>query len=114
MAGVRRGPTGGVCDGGPVIRHCVMFRWADGITEEQLRSIREGLAALSARLDVIEAYTFGPDAALNDGTWDFGIVADFADRAAYIAYRDDPGHQQLIVDTIRPVVAERAAVQLEL
>jgi hypothetical protein len=92
-----------------------MFRWAADITEEQLSSVTDGLTALAARLDdVIDVNTFGPDAALNDGTWDFGIVADFADRYAYVAYRDDPGHLQLIADTIRPVIAERAAVQVEL
>ncbi|MDY7099955.1 MAG: Dabb family protein [Actinomycetota bacterium] len=98
-----------------MIRHCVLFRWAPDATEEARSSVFDGLAALAARLDgVFERYTFGPDAGLNDGTWDVAIVADFADRAAYETYRDDAGHRELIAETIRPAISERAAVQLEL
>ena len=75
---------------------------------------RRGAGHAAARIDTIRHYSFGPDAGLADGNWDFGVVADFADVDGYIAYRDHEAHQALIAQWIRPIVAERAAMQLTL
>ena len=60
------------------------------------------------------AYRFGADAAVNDGNFDYVVVADFDDVAGYLAYRDHPAHQAAITEHIAPIVAERAAVQYQL
>lgn len=95
------------------IRHVVLFRFASEATDAQIDRFRAGLAELPSQVKGTEAYVHGPDAAINDGNFDYAIVADFADRAAYATYRDHPWHRQFIEERVKPIVADRAAVQYE-
>ena len=57
----------------------------------------------------------GADARINDGNFDFVVVADFDDVNGYLVYRDHPDHHvAVITDHIRPILAERCAVQHEI
>lgn len=94
-----------------MFRHVVLFRWSPEATEEAKAAVTAGLDALPAAIPSIAAYRHGPDAGLAEGNWDYAVVADFADEAGYVAYRDDATHQALIAQQIAPIVAARAAVQ---
>jgi hypothetical protein len=96
-----------------VFRHIVLFRWIDGVSAEHVASVVEGLRALPAVIPEIVDYSFGPNAGINPGTFDFGVTALFASTEGYLAYRDHPEHQRLIAERIAPFVAERAACQFE-
>ncbi|HET6950545.1 MAG TPA: Dabb family protein [Acidimicrobiales bacterium] len=96
----------------PAIRHVVVFRFQPGTTGAQRDAIATALRRLPALIPEIADYTVGDDRGLVEGNWDFGVVADFASEDDYFAYRDHPDHRAVIADLIRPVVAERAAVQL--
>jgi hypothetical protein len=97
-----------------MIRHVVMFRWKPGTTAEAIAAIEEGLSKLPAEVPEIQRYSFGADAGLNEGNYDFVVVADFADAAGWRAYRDHPAHRAFIEQHSRPNTAERMAVQYEL
>jgi len=97
--------------GGDIFRHVVLFRWRSGTTAAQLAALESALAALPGQVPQIRAYRFGADAQQTPGNYDFAIVADFDDVVAFRAYVDHPAHQKLIADHVRPLVAERAAVQ---
>ncbi len=47
-----------------------------------------------------------------EGSWDAGLVADFDDVDDWRTYATNPDHLQMIAELVRPIVAERAAVQL--
>lgn len=94
-----------------MFRHVVMFRWSPDATDEAKAAVTAGLAELPGAIDAIRAYRFGPDHGLAETNFDYVVVADFDDEAAYLAYRDDETHQQLIRERIAPIVAERVAVQ---
>lgn len=94
-----------------MLRHVVMFRWTEDTTADHVRVIQERLGGLPAAIPAIRRYELGPDAGLNEGNYDFVVVADFADPEDYVAYRDHPLHQAVIADHIRDHVAARAAVQ---
>ncbi|MCU1454078.1 MAG: hypothetical protein JWN46_2224 [Acidimicrobiales bacterium] len=94
------------------IRHIALFRFVEGTEPEQVEALAEGLARLPGVIDELGDYRYGPDAGINDGNWDYAIVADCASLADYLAYRDHPEHQALLRNLVRPMVAERAAVQL--
>ncbi len=94
-----------------MFRHVVMFRWNPDASAEAKALVASGLAELPDAIETIRAYRFGPDAGLAEGNWDFVVVADFDDRDGYVVYRDHMIHQALITERIRPVVAERAALQ---
>jgi hypothetical protein len=51
---------------------------------------------------------------VDPGGYEFAIVADFADRDGYLAYRDHPDHRAVVEQFIAPIVAERAAIQYEM
>ena len=97
-----------------MIRHVVLFGWAEGTTPEQLEKLTARLAELPRLIPQIETYAYGPDAGINEGNHDFAIVADFADRESFLAYRDHPDHLALIAECIAPIRDRRAAVQYEI
>jgi len=90
-----------------------MFRWKAEATAEQKQRVVDELSRLPAILPSLRAYRLGPDLGLNEGNYEFAAVADFDDVAGYLAYRDDPEHQAIIAEFIRPIAGERAAVQYE-
>ena len=96
-----------------MIRHVVMFKWTDSATAEQKLRVAAELSALAPTVPSIRSYVFGADAGLASGNFDFSVTADFDDEAGYIAYRDDPGHQEVIAKAVKPIVAQRAAVQFK-
>jgi hypothetical protein len=97
-----------------MLRHVVMFRWTEDTTSEDVNAIQEGLGGLPGAIPEIRAYAFGRDVGINEGNYDFVVVADFHDVDDYVAYRDHPVHQAIIAERIRSHVAARAAVQFDL
>jgi hypothetical protein len=49
-----------------------------------------------------------------EGNGDFALVADFADHDAYVAYEEHPAHVRFVQQVLLPVMAQRAAAQIEL
>ncbi|MEV5897709.1 Dabb family protein [Nonomuraea fuscirosea] len=97
-----------------MIRHIVLFTWTEEATDEQKARVVTELRKLPGQIPQLRSYTVGADAGINQGTWDFAVVADFDNVDDYLVYRDDPGHQAVIAEHIKPIVAGRAAVQLSL
>jgi hypothetical protein len=95
-------------------RHVALFVWTSEATEEQKTAVAERLRELPGVIPELERYQIGPDAGINEGNYDFAVVADFADRESYLVYRDHPYHREIIAETIRPIMADRAAVQYDL
>jgi hypothetical protein len=96
-----------------LIRHTVMFTWKPEATEEQRKRVPAELSRLPGVIPSIKAYSMGTDIGVNEGNWQFAVTADFDDLDGYLAYRDDPTHQAIIKEHIRPIIATRAAVQFE-
>ena len=96
-----------------MIRHVVVFRWNDSVTDEQLASVSAGLDALPGAIAEIVAYRHGPDMGLAAANFDYSITADFANVDDFAVYRDHPDQQRFIAEHITGRVAERVAVQFE-
>ena len=90
-----------------------MFRWTPEATQEQKRRVAAELSRLPALLPVLRAYRMGTDLGVNEGNFEWAAVADFDDLEGYLTYRDNPEHRDIIAEFIRPIVAERAAIQYE-
>lgn len=95
-------------------RHVVLFRWAEGTTTGQQEELKARLADLPGQIPEVKSYSIGSNAGVNPGGFDFAVVADFADREGYLAYRDNPVHRKVVDEVINPIVRERAAIQYEL
>jgi hypothetical protein len=96
-----------------MIRHVAMFRWAEGITAEQLAAVRAGLDGLPGQVPSIRSYVHGPDLGLGDDRWDYVVVASFDDADGYHAYVDHPAHDAVRRERIRPLLADRAHIQID-
>ena len=96
------------------LRHVVMFRFAEGTTDDQVQALADGLDGMPAAVGTIVDYRHGPDVGVNETTYDYAVVGDFSTIDDYLAYRDHPDHQALVRDLVRPILAERATIQFEL
>jgi hypothetical protein len=94
-----------------MFRHVVVFRWKEGTSEADKQAVREALQGLPEQISCIRAYRYGDDAGLADGNFDFAVVADFDSEDDYREYAQHAAHQKLIQEKLRPILAERVAVQ---
>lgn len=97
-----------------MFRHVVMFKWKPGTGPSEVDTVRRRLDELAQSIPEIARYQHGPDAGVNQGNFDYVVVGDFVDAAAYVVYRDHPVHKQLIAEVLAPLIAERSAVQYEI
>jgi hypothetical protein len=91
-------------------RHVVLLTFADGTDVDAIVAALRGLAD---EIPELRSYVVGRDAGLSAGNASVAVVADFDDVAGFEAYRDDPRHQAVIQEFIRPALVGRAAVQHE-
>ncbi|MCB1246604.1 MAG: Dabb family protein [Acidimicrobiia bacterium] len=96
-----------------MIHHVVMFRFRDGVTDDQVTGMHRAITAMPDAIDTIVEYRCGADLDLTDGTWDYALVGSFRTWDDYEVYRDHPVHQSILSDVISPLVAEKARVQFE-
>ncbi|MFP5488956.1 MAG: Dabb family protein [Acidimicrobiia bacterium] len=97
-----------------MLRHVVMFRWAEDVDDAHVAAAAAGLDDLPRQIPEIVQYRHGADAGINEGNFDYVVVGDFASAEDYVVYRDHPVHQALIQQYIAGRVADRAAVQYEI
>ena len=96
-----------------MIRHVVVFRWNDVVTDDRLIAMSAALDALPGAIPEIVAYRHGRDLGIGPTNFQYAITADFANADDFSVYRDHPEHQQFIAEHITGRVADRAAVQYE-
>ncbi len=94
-----------------MLRHVAMFRFTPESTVDQHEAAFESLRALPGIIPQIRDYRVGLDRELVEGNWQAVVVADFDDEEGWRTYSQDATHLQIIAEQIRPIVAERAAVQ---
>ena len=94
-------------------RHVVMFTWNDDVDSAHAEAVGAALSTLPGLIPEIAVYHHGPDAGVNEGNFDYVVVADFASLDDYLVYRDHPEHRAVIAAMITGRVAARAAVQYD-
>ncbi len=95
------------------IRHVVLFRWNDDVTDEQLVAMSAALDELPRAISEIVVYRHGRDLGIGPTNFQYAITADFASAHDFTLYRDHPEHQRFIAEHITGRIADRAAVQFE-
>jgi quinol monooxygenase YgiN len=73
-----------------MLRHVAMFKWKEGVTDDQKTAARDALAALKQQVPSVVEYTVGFDIERNPNNWDMVLVADFEDVAGLESYFADP------------------------
>ena len=92
-----------------MIRHVVLFQFTDGTKPEQIDAYERRLLAYVATLSGVVSYRPARDARINPGTYDFSIVAEFADEEAFRAYFDGDEHLAIQRDTASMFAAKTSS-----
>jgi hypothetical protein len=95
------------------LRHIVLMSFPDGRDEAFIAQMNEGVAAMAHAVPDILAATCGTDVSGQDGNYDYALVLDFADRAAYERYRVHAAHQAFIASFMRGRTIAKVRVQYE-
>jgi hypothetical protein len=95
-------------------RHVVLFRFTSESTPEQREAVLAGLRALPAQIPELVDYRVGPNLGAAEQNYDFAVVADFAEPEHFDVYLEHPAHEAVAATLIRPIIADRAAVQYEI
>jgi hypothetical protein len=96
-----------------VLRHVVLFTWSDDADEARRAATVDALRRLREDVGGMSSLTVSPDAGLVDGNAHTILVADFPDEESFRRYAQDPVHQGVIAEHVRPWLAGRSAVQYE-
>lgn len=94
-----------------MIRNVVLAKLKPGHDAAEVQRLQECFRNLN--LPGTQRFTVGTDAGLRDGNWDFVIVADFDDVAAYRRYDEDAEHNRLRA-RLAPMIEQISRAQLEL
>ena len=94
-----------------MIKHIVIFKWREEVSEAQVADVLDELHALPAAIDALEDYLAAADLGLTEGTSDMAIIATVASPEALRRYLDHPQHVA-IVTKLRALAASRTAVQV--
>jgi hypothetical protein len=97
-----------------MFRHVVLMRWKPDATQRERAAVVDALRKLPGLIPELRHYSVGADARVNEGNYDLAVVADCVDVDAYFVYRDHPDHQAAIAEHIRPILADRVAVQYQM
>lgn len=93
------------------LRHVAVFRFTEP-SAPTAAALTAALRALQPLVPELRDYRFGSDAGLVEGNWDYAVVAELDDEAAFRAYQEHPEHQRILAEIVRPHLAARAAVQM--
>jgi|SRR5512134_2486032 hypothetical protein len=93
------------------VRHVVLMAFPQGRDAEFIARMSTGLAEMTAAIPDILTASWGSDEAAGADSWDYALVLDFADEAAYQRYRVHPVHQQFIAHFMRDRPIRKARVR---
>jgi hypothetical protein len=96
-----------------MIRHVVVFTWSESADPGRRKGAVEALRRLPEDVGGMTAMTVAEDAGLTAGNAHAVLIADFPDAEAFSRYASDPVHQAVIAEHVRPILASRSAVQVE-
>jgi uncharacterized protein (DUF1330 family) len=96
-----------------MLRHVVLFTWSEAADAGRRRTTLEALRGLRETVGGMTSLTVSEDAGLVEGNAHTVLVADFPDADAFRRYAQDPTHQAVLAEHVRPWLAARTAVQYE-
>lgn len=97
------------------VKHIALFKFKEGISEEQIAGIFDGILDITENIEVIEDYVQGANDSpegLSQG-YTHGFVMQFADATARDTYLGHPEHEK-IKALILPVADSVLAFDFEL
>ena len=75
-----------------MINHVVLIKFKPGVDDSDLDALEKSLDALPDRIVEIQTYEFGRDLLHSPKSYDFALVALFANLEAVRRYQEHPAH----------------------
>lgn len=100
-------------DARPVIRHIVLFRFADHASAEAIAAARDALRAMRDSISDIRDLTFGPNLGPSAGEWPHVLTVTVDSMAAVEAYLTHPVHVDTVARFVAPIREARMAIDVE-
>jgi len=97
-----------------MIRHVVLFRFRADISAAQRDAFHAAASGLVDLIPAVDRAVAGPALGLQPGEFDYVLMLDMADAAAFAAYKAHPAHLRLIEDHVRPCVEASVRAQVRL
>ena len=94
-----------------MLRHVVLFTWSEAAGAERRAAAEDALRRLREDVGGMTSLVVASDAGLAEGNADTVLIADFPDADAFRRYAQDPVHQAVLDEHVRPWLAGRSAVQ---
>ncbi len=93
--------------------HIVIFKWKDGTSVELIESAKTALRGLASSVPGILGLEVGENFTDRGQGFTTGLVVRLESKAALEAYQPHPAHQAVVVEFIRPILADIIAVDFE-
>lgn len=95
-----------------MLRQVRMNRWRDDAPPERIEAAIAALAELPGRIPELRGWYAAPSRE-GDDDFDFVVVADFDDEAAYARYLRHPEHVRVVSELVRPLLATTVRIRCE-
>lgn len=82
----------------PLLRHVVLFKFKDSVTEAQIQEVEKAFAALPKKIDTIVDFEWGTDVSVEGKAKGFThcFFVSFKDKAGRETYLPHPAHQEFV------------------
>lgn len=97
-----------------MLRHVVLLRWAPTVAPDVATEVLSALQDLVRLMPGALAVDAVTGLGLVDDAYDAALIADFTDEDAWRGYQTDARHQDFVSQRLRPMLAGRAVIQVEL
>ncbi len=97
-----------------MIRHFVLLKWNQVLSEEQLTTFNAAYAALPKQIPTIRNIAHGPDKQFYPGNYDYVLMLDFDNKADLDEYVASPAHAELLEKIVGPFLEGWAIAQIEI
>lgn len=95
-----------------MIKHVIVIKFKDGITEEDKNRLEEMLGKLPSLIPEIRGFIFGQDVVRSERSYDFALVSDFDNLNTLDVYRKHPEHVK-VLQHVRAISEQIIAVDFE-
>ncbi len=79
-----------------MLNHVVLMKFKPGVSEEDIRSLEQALDDLPNKIMEIKMYEFGRNTVPSDRSYDFALIALFANPSALERYQKHPDHLPVV------------------
>ncbi|WP_249224889.1 Dabb family protein [Nocardioides alcanivorans] len=93
-----------------MIRHTVLFRFAETVSVEQRSAVLSELETFPGRYPGMLNWSMGENLSTRDATYSHGMSMDFATDEELLAYLHSESHEQFVRERWRPVIDHHVIV----